>query len=179
MQDVMRQYDIPLSVPYAAISTAEGGWVPERPRWTRNLSADDQRRFDSYYSRWLSYRSTNDWDEVRSMEERMRDIMRQYDIPSDVPFDQIASNGPGGGQPEYRGALRILNATYGNGYRMANVTARLQQMVRRDQLSVYVDNDSMGSDPAPGMRKSLTISYTYRGRPQTVTVKEGVGLTIP
>jgi hypothetical protein len=179
MQDVMRQYNVPLTVPYAVLSSTEGGWAPQPPRWTRNLSADDQRRFDSYYSRWLGYRSSNDWDNVRSMEARMRDVMQQYDIPSNVPFDQIVSSAPGGGQPQYRGDLQILSATYGYGNRMANVTQRLQQMVRGNQLSVYVDNDSMGSDPAPGMRKSLTVSYSYRGRPQTVTAREGLGLTIP
>jgi hypothetical protein len=153
--------------------------IPVLAQHQGRLSADDQRRFDSYYSRWLSYRSTSNWNEVRSMEGRMRDVMRQYDIPSDVPFDQIASSSPGGGQPEYRGDLHILNASYGYGYRIANVTAHLQQMVRGGQLSVYVDNDSMGSDPAPGTRKSLTVSYTYRGRQQTVSAQVGVGLTIP
>ena len=45
-------------------------------------SADDQRRFDSYYSRWLEYRRTNNREEVDSMEKRMRDVMSHYNIPS-------------------------------------------------------------------------------------------------
>jgi hypothetical protein len=55
------------------------------------LSSEDQQRFDSYYSRWLDYRRTNNRDETRNMEKRMRDIMSHNNIPSDVPFDQIAS----------------------------------------------------------------------------------------
>jgi hypothetical protein len=55
------------------------------------LSSEDQQRFDSYYSRWQEYRRTNNRDETRSMENRMRDIMSHNNIPSDVPFDRIAS----------------------------------------------------------------------------------------
>jgi hypothetical protein len=36
----------------------------------RQLSADDQQRFDSYFSRWQDYRRTNNRDEMRSMEKR-------------------------------------------------------------------------------------------------------------
>jgi len=182
MRDVMQQYDIPASVPFAAlVSNGDyGDWNHGRPSWQGKLSADDQRRFDNYYSRWQDYKRTSNWDEVRSMEGRMREVMQQYDIPSDVPFEQVVSSGGyGQGAPQYRGDLRILNASYGNGFRVDNVTARLQEMVRSDQLSVYVDNDSMGHDPAPGMRKTLSISYSYRGRTQSVTVNEGRSVTIP
>src|SRR6184192_642648 len=34
----------------------------------RQLSADDQQRFDSYFSRWQDYRRTNNQREMRSME---------------------------------------------------------------------------------------------------------------
>ena len=39
----------------------------------RQLSADDQRRFDSYFSRYQQYQQTNNRGEVRSMESRMQD----------------------------------------------------------------------------------------------------------
>jgi len=54
-------------------------------------SSEDQQRFDSYYSRWQGYRRTNNRDEMASMEKRMRDVMSHNNIPSDVPFDEIAS----------------------------------------------------------------------------------------
>ena len=61
-------------------------------RWQGRLSTEDQGRFDSYYSRWLDYVESNDRNNRNSMEDRMRDVMSHYNIPSDVPFDQIASN---------------------------------------------------------------------------------------
>ena len=61
-------------------------------RWEGRLSAEDQGRFDSYFSRWQDYRRTNNWGDIVSMENRMRDVMSHYNIPSDVPFGEIASN---------------------------------------------------------------------------------------
>ena len=57
------------------------------------LSPEDQSKFDSYYSRWIQYKQTNNRDQERSMEERMRDVMARNGIPGDVPFDRVASNG--------------------------------------------------------------------------------------
>jgi hypothetical protein len=57
------------------------------------LRNDDQRRFDSYYSRWLQYRRQNNGGEIRSMEKRMQDTYRHYSIPYGTPFDQVASPG--------------------------------------------------------------------------------------
>lgn len=68
------------------------GYGISHDRWQGRLSAEDQARFDSYYSRWLDYVQTNDRDNRNSVEDRMRDVMSHYNIPSDVPFDQIASN---------------------------------------------------------------------------------------
>jgi hypothetical protein len=69
----------------------QGYGIPH-DRWQGRLSVEDQGRFDSYFSRWLNYAQTNDRDNRNSMAERMRDVMSHYNIPSDVPFDQIASN---------------------------------------------------------------------------------------
>ena len=114
MQDIMTNYRIPSGVPYDQVASpgiGRGGPGYYRGRTygrgdgdaddygygygrnTRRLSADDQRRFDSYYSRWVDYRRRNDRDEVASMEGRMRDIMNRYQIPANVPFSQVASQG--------------------------------------------------------------------------------------
>ena len=61
----------------------------------RQLSSDDQRRFDNYFSRWQDYQRTNNLGEMRSMENRMQDIYRHYGIPSNTPYWRIASNGGG------------------------------------------------------------------------------------
>jgi hypothetical protein len=55
------------------------------------LSVSDQGRFDSYYSRWLEYRRTNNRGEIASMERRMRDTYAKYGIPANTPFDRVAS----------------------------------------------------------------------------------------
>ena len=36
----------------------------------QRMSPDDQDRFNSYYSRWLQYKQTNDRDDMISMEQR-------------------------------------------------------------------------------------------------------------
>jgi hypothetical protein len=73
----------------------------------RRLSPEDQQRFDSYYSRWLEYRRTNNRDEIKSMENRMRDVMSHNNIPSNVPFDQIASNSDRGHDGQYEHRRRL------------------------------------------------------------------------
>jgi len=69
--------------------------VPAFAQRGRQLSPDDQHRFDSYYSRWENYRSTNNQDEIRSMEKRMQDIYQHYGIPANTPYREVASNGGG------------------------------------------------------------------------------------
>src|SRR5437764_13882449 len=55
------------------------------------LSISDQTRFDSYYSRWQSYKATNNQSQVRSMEGRMQDVYRHYGIPANTPYGNVAS----------------------------------------------------------------------------------------
>jgi hypothetical protein len=57
------------------------------------LAPEWQKKYDSYYQRWLKYRATNNTSEMASMEARMRDIMTHYNIPPNIPFDQVASPG--------------------------------------------------------------------------------------
>src|SRR5437879_4561886 len=59
------------------------------------LSLSDQKRFDSYYSRWQEYRRTNNSSEVVSMEGRMQDVYRHYGIPAGTPYGRVASSGHG------------------------------------------------------------------------------------
>jgi hypothetical protein len=60
------------------------------------LAPEWQQKFDSYYRRWLQDRAANNTSEMASMEKRMQDIMVHYNIPSDVPYDEVASPGIGG-----------------------------------------------------------------------------------
>jgi len=97
MRDLMSRNRIPSNVPFDRIaSNGDQGHGGHHENWRGRLSSDEQQRFDSYYSRWLDYRRTNNRDEIQSMENRMRDLMSRNNIPSNVPFDRIASNGGGG-----------------------------------------------------------------------------------
>lgn len=95
MQDVYAHYQIPSNTPYfwMASNSGDNDWDRwENERWRGRLSGDDQRRFDSYYSRWLNYRRTNNREQMASMEKRMQDIMNQYQIPQQIPYVEIASS---------------------------------------------------------------------------------------
>ncbi|HEY8669370.1 MAG TPA: hypothetical protein VIL63_00895 [Terriglobales bacterium] len=92
-------------------------------RWNNRLSAEDQGRFDNYYSRWVESQRRNDGGERASMEERMREVMSRYSIPAEVPFQQIASNqaydtrrqGDGDGrQMENHGQMQLQEGGYGD-----------------------------------------------------------------
>jgi hypothetical protein len=179
MQDVMSQYNVPLTVPFRALTSSSSGnygggyWN----QWRGRLQAEDQGRFDSYYQRWLDYKRTNNREEIISMENRMQGMMRQYNIPGSVPFDKVASSSVA--QPAYHGDLSIVDATYGSGRRVANVTTQLQALIQGGRLSLNVNNDSMGGDPAPEVHKALEVIYLHRGRERRVTIPEGGTLNIP
>jgi len=96
MKDLYRRYNIPGNTPYfwVASNARDEDWDRwEQNRWRGQLSPDDQRRFDSYFGRWMQYRQTNNRDETASMEKRMFDIYATYNIPRQVPWDVVASGG--------------------------------------------------------------------------------------
>jgi hypothetical protein len=66
-------------------------------RGGRQLSADDQSRFDSYFQRWQNYQRTNNQGDSRSMEKRMQSIYQRYGIRADSPYRDVASNANRGG----------------------------------------------------------------------------------
>ncbi|MEO6120470.1 MAG: DUF3395 domain-containing protein [Terriglobales bacterium] len=72
-----------------------------------------------------------------------------------------------------QGNLQIDRATYGSGYRTTDVTSRLSSQIRGGQLNLPVNSNSMGSDPAPGQPKSVTVRYTVNGQSNTVMVNDG------
>jgi hypothetical protein len=103
MQDIYQHYGIPANTPYGRVASDGGGGYEDRVRdWDRSrdggssnyrvrFSPEDQSHFDSYYSRWLQYRRTNNRDQIASMEKRMWDVMDRYNVPRSVPFSKLAS----------------------------------------------------------------------------------------
>jgi hypothetical protein len=57
----------------------------------QRMTPEDEDQFNSYYSRWVRDRQTDSRDDMVSMEHHMQDLMSKYGIPSDTPYDQVAS----------------------------------------------------------------------------------------
>lgn len=105
MQDIMQRNNIPPDVPYDQIASpgynngnygnrdydrgGNGGYGQTR------LSPNDQRDFDKAYDKWEKDSRKNDRDDIRKDERKMQDIMARYNIPRDVPYDQIATPNSG------------------------------------------------------------------------------------
>ena len=69
------------------------------PALAQRMSPDDQDKFNSYYSRWLQSKQANDRDDLISMEQRMQDLMAKYGVPSNTPYEEVAS--PAGRDRDY------------------------------------------------------------------------------
>jgi hypothetical protein len=148
-------------------------------QWQGRLNDDDQQRFDSYYTRWLSYRQRNDQAQIYSMENRMRDVYNHYGIPNSLPFNQVASPLAVQSLTTAYSDLKIMAAIYGAPGHTADVSARLRSLIQNGTLTVHVNNDSMGVDPAPHLHKVLNLTYIYRGQQRSATVRERDDLSIP
>jgi len=75
-------------------------------------------------------------------------------------------------------ALVIQVASYAVTHE-ADVTEALSTLVANDKLSVVVNNDTLGGDPAPNIVKRLHVDYTLNGKRYSQDVDEGGSLTIP
>jgi DnaJ-like protein len=75
--------------------------------------------------------------------------------------------------------LTIISADYGSSGKYRSVTSILKGMVRNDRLSIQVNNQTLGGDPAPGKEKELIVRYRYRGQEDEVRVREGELLNLP
>jgi hypothetical protein len=73
----------------------------------------------------------------------------------------------------------LLSAEYGSGDNFVDVTARVRSLVRGDVLSIRVDNETLGGDPAPGTRKLLRLRVRdERGTEQILTFSEKESLSL-
>jgi len=78
-----------------------------------------------------------------------------------------------------RNDLRIIRATYGTNVRSNDVTNHLISQIRDGQISMLVDNATMGGDPDHDRPKTLTVIYTVNGREDEVSVAEFGYLSLP
>ena len=100
--------------PAQAQTQYPNGYYGQPQGWHGVLSPQDQQQFDKYYSKWVDATRKNDRDDIAGNARRMQDIMTRYNIPANVPFDQITSNPVPGGYPAYQnGAYPGPYSTYG------------------------------------------------------------------
>src|SRR6476659_9402215 len=59
----------------------------------QRLSPDDQKKFDKHYTKWVDDTRKNDRNDIAHDVHEMQEIMAKYNIPANVPYDQIASTG--------------------------------------------------------------------------------------
>ena len=116
MRGIMNSYRIPQDVPFDAVASPsvagnsgnygnQGGYYgrgdndgDERGGYGRygrgaRLTPEDQGKFDSLYNKWVSDSRRGDRDDADRDVKHMQEIMRRNNIPTDVPFDQVASGG--------------------------------------------------------------------------------------
>ena len=178
MQDILQHYGIPRSVPYAALTTPHTGnyGAGRFNAWQGRLSVQDQSSFDDAYNQWLDACRKNDHKAVISAQLAMQNMMRQYNIPPSVAFDQLVSRSVA--EPPYSD-LKIIKGTYGSGDHVVNVTSQLQHLVHSDKLNIVVNDDTMGGGLETKSHKTLTVSYSMHGSERQATVPEGGKLSIP
>jgi hypothetical protein len=99
MQEIMARYNIPSTVPFAQVASGGTAGAYPNPAYGypvaqgQRLSSSDQHEFDEAYKKWLKARHKKDPDDIEKNARRMQDIMAHYNIPANVPYDQIASPG--------------------------------------------------------------------------------------
>ncbi|HKS74583.1 MAG TPA: hypothetical protein VJQ82_15370 [Terriglobales bacterium] len=96
MNEMMARYNIPPDTPYDEVARGNGYSRRDDSReFQGRFSPEDQRNFDNAYDHWLHERREGDRRGVAEQESRMQEIMAHYNIPRDVPYDELASRGRG------------------------------------------------------------------------------------
>lgn len=83
-------------------------------------------------------------------------------------------------RPVATGRLVIESASYGGEGRWVDVTQALRAQVRGERFEAQVSNELFGMDPAPGQRKTLSVTYRWGNDPSnTVRVSERDTIRLP
>ena len=107
-------------------------------------------------------------------------LLAQFDNKVEIRSFQYAINGvPGPPPPPTTSRLVILEAIYRANGIGNNVSDILRSSIVNDSISLSVNNESMGGDPAFGFRKELHVRYTFDGVEFSKTISEGGTLTLP
>jgi hypothetical protein len=69
--------------------------------------------------------------------------------------------------------LLIISATYGSGVSFADVTYRVNDLLRQPGVRFFARPEWLGADPTPGWNKALVIVYERKGQRHTFATGEG------
>jgi len=113
---------------------------------------------------------------------RIRDYIFREDSVANVALNVGYAGGGGRGRgrdrdydgddDDYNAPVVIMQAWYGAGDRVANVTQRLRSFLMNGQIDVRVNNQTMATDPAPELHKALFVLYRYHGERRAAIIQE-------
>jgi hypothetical protein len=69
--------------------------------------------------------------------------------------------------------LLLISAVYGSGDKFADVTYRVNDLLRDPETVFWARPQWLGADPTPGWNKALVIVYEHDGRRKVFTTGEG------
>ena len=75
--------------------------------------------------------------------------------------------------------LLIVSATYGSGTGYADVTDRVNDLLRQPDVEFNARPQWLGADPTPGWNKALLIIYQVNGQRHLFTTGEGGLVSLP
>jgi len=136
-----------------------------------DFPAPDHRQFADSVGTWAG--SGQFRTAILSMTDARMDMVRMLD--DDRYFNTVLWNKPTRlTLPELKATPQatIDRARYGAGNDWADVTAKLAERLKTNDLPIVANNDAFGPDPAHGKVKRLEITYTLAGVQQTDRVGE-------
>lgn len=69
--------------------------------------------------------------------------------------------------------LLIISAVYGSGTHFADVTYRVNDLLRQPGVEFFARPEWLKADPTPGWNKALVIVYEHQGHRRIFTAGEG------
>ena len=73
----------------------------------------------------------------------------------------------------------IISATYGSGTNYADVTDRVNDLLRQPDVEFFARPEWLGADPTPGWNKALVIVYEFKRQRHTFATGEGGKVSLP
>ena len=160
MREIMARNNIPATVPFEQIATTGHGYVT--PTYQGRLSAHDQKEFDKYYTKWVNDTRKNDKDDIGKDVRHMQEIMARNNIPLNVPFDRIATNGYAGSS--YPAAAYPVNGPW---------QGRLSSADQHDFDTYYAEwIDDMRRNDQVGISRDA-------GHMQEIMARNGIPANVP